>query len=354
LTSPFVSIIVLNYNGQKYIADCLDSILKNSYTNYELIVVDNASTDRSLKIIKDNFSNHPKVKIIASPTNLGFSGGNNLGIEQSKGQYVVFVNNDTTVPLDWLTPLVETMETDPSIGVAQSMIYTIDGKKIQAAGFLYSNGLIKKEQLFLGKSSDIDFEPVFEVSFVCGASMIIRREILEKMGAFEPEIPFFYDDTLLSLKTLLSGKKAVTVSASKIFHVGSASDVWKTRFTTYHLLKANTALLFDVYYNKTELAKALMINGIYIFNSSVFNLQKKNVSAILGNFDAFVWSLRNLRYLWQNRLKHWSKTRISPEELKQKFVRVNLPIPVYLFPSKLNGDRYTYAIQGQERAILKR
>lgn len=306
---PFVSIIVLNYNGQEYIANCLDSILKNSYSNFELIVVDNASTDNSLKIIKDQFSSEPRVKIITNPTNLGFSGGNNIGFEQSKGQYIVFVNNDTTVPPNWLTPLVEAMENDPTIGVAQSMVYTIDGKKIQTAGFLYSNGLIKKEQLFLGKSSDITFEPVFEVSFVCGASMIIRRGILERMGAFEPKIPFFYDDTLLSLKTHFSGNKVVTVSASKIYHVGSASDVWKIRFTTYHLLKANIALLFDVYFNKTELARALMFNGFYILNSSVFNLQKKNVSAILGNFDAFVWSLRNLRYLWQNRLEHWSRTK---------------------------------------------
>ena len=351
---PFVSIIVLNYNGQEYIANCLDSILKNSYSNFELIVVDNASTDNSLKIIKDQFSSEPRVKIITNPTNLGFSGGNNIGFEQSKGQYIVFVNNDTTVPPNWLTPLVEAMENDPTIGVAQSMVYTIDGKKIQTAGFLYSNGLIKKEQLFLGKSSDITFEPVFEVSFVCGASMIIRRGILERMGAFEPKIPFFYDDTLLSLKTHFSGNKVVTVSASKIYHVGSASDVWKIRFTTYHLLKANIALLFDVYFNKTELARALMFNGFYILNSSVFNLQKKNVSAILGNFDAFVWSLRNLRYLWQNRLEHWSRTRISPEELKQKFVRVNLPMPFYLFPSKLNSDRYTYAIRRQEKAVLKR
>jgi GT2 family glycosyltransferase len=354
LDLPFVSVIVLNYNGHKYIANCLDTILKNTYQDFELIVVDNASTDGSLKTVQDLFGSHPKVRIIVSPTNLGFSGGNNLGFEQSKGQYIVFVNNDTTVPPDWLTPLVEAMENDASIGIAQSMIYSIDGKKIQSAGYIYSNGLIKKEQLYGGQSSDILFEPIFEVSFACGASMIIRRDILERMGAFEPEIPFFYDDTLLSVKTLLAGKKVVTVSASKIFHVGSASDVWKIRFTTYHLLKANMALLLDVYYKKTELARALMFNGLYILSVSVFNLKKKNVSAILGDFDAFVWSLRNLPYLWQNRLEHWSRTRISPEELKEKFVRVNLPMPVYLFPSKLNSDRYTYAIQGKESAILKR
>lgn len=354
MKSPFVSVIVLNYNGIEYIANCLDSILKNNYENFELIVVDNASTDGSLKTAQERFGSNPKIRIIASPTNLGFSGGNNLGFEQSKGEYVVFVNNDTTVPSDWLAPLVEAMENDPAIGIAQSMIYTMDGQKIQTAGYLYSNGLIRKEQLFEGKSSDISFEPIFEVSFACGASMIIRREILERMGAFEAKIPFFYDDTLLSLKTLLAGKKVVTVSASKIFHVGSASDIWKIRFTTYHLLKANMALLLDVYYDKTELAKALVFNGLYIFNSSVFNLKKKNVSAILGDFDAFVWSFKNLRYLWQNRLEHWSRTRISPEELKQKFVRVNLPMPFFLFPSQLNSDRYTYAIQGQERAILKR
>ncbi|HSV50112.1 MAG TPA: glycosyltransferase family 2 protein, partial [Candidatus Acidoferrales bacterium] len=313
-----------------------------------------ASTNGSLKTAQNLFGGNKKLQIIKNNQNRGFSGGNNTGFEHSKGKYIVFLNNDTTVAPDWLIYLVEAMENDPTIGVAQSLIHTIDGKKIQTAGWLYGNYLIKKHQLFQDTPSNVEFEPIFEVSFVCGASMIIRRDILKAMGAFEPKIPFFYDDTLLSLKTLLSGKKVVTISASKIFHIGSATNVWKTRFTTYSLLRANMLLLFDVYYKKTDLAKALLSNLFYLGISSVFNLQKRNSAAVLGNLEALAWSLRNLRFLWQNRLIHWSKTKITPEELKEKFVRVNIPVAFYLFPTKLSHDHFTYVIRGHEKAMIKR
>jgi GT2 family glycosyltransferase len=86
--------------------------------------------------------------------------------------------------------------------------------------------------------------------------MIIRREILEAMGAFEPSIPFFYDDTLLTLKTRLYGKRAVTVTASKMCHASGATNVWKMYFTTLNLQKANDILMFDVFQKPSDLVKA--------------------------------------------------------------------------------------------------
>lgn len=324
-------------------------MLSSDYPNFEVILVDNASTDDSLRDAEALFGGNPKIKIVKNKENIGFSGGNNIGLKRCSGQYVVFLNNDTTVDPSWLTHLVEALENDSTIGIAQSLICSIDGKKVQTAGWLYGDYLLKKYALFVDKPSNIAFKPKFEVSFVCGATMIVRRDILERMGAFDPTIPYFYDDTLLSLKTLMAGKRVVTVPASKTFHVGGATKMWNTRFATFHLLKANLALLFDVYYRKTDLAWALLVNTLYILSNLIFNLQKKNVPTIQGNFDAYLWSLSNLRYLWQNRLEHWSRTKISPEELKKKFVRVNIPVPFYLLPSKLNNSRFTYSTRSLER-----
>ncbi|MFA5571728.1 MAG: glycosyltransferase family 2 protein [Crenarchaeota archaeon] len=353
-TTPLVSVVVLNYNGENYLLNCLASVLKNDYSNYELILVDNASTDKSLKLAETYFGGNPRLRIIQNKENLGFSGGNNIGFQHSSGKYIVFLNNDTTVASDWLTQLVNAMENDSTIGIAQSLIYTIDGEKIQTAGWLFSNYLLKKYGLFEGKPDTSLYKQTFEVSFVCGASMIIRREILEVMGAFDDRIPFFYDDTLLSLKTILAGKKVVTVSNSKVFHISGATNVWKIRFTTYNLFKSNIVLLFDVYYKKMDLSKALMFNILHTAVMSFFNIQKKNVAAILGILEASVWGLMNYKFIWENRVIHWSKAVISPEELKNKFIKVNLPIAFYLFPTKLNRERFLTIIHSYEMSTIKR
>ena len=333
--------------------DCLSSVFKTVYDNFEVILVDNASKDNSIETAEKIFSADSRLKIIKNKENTGFSGGNNTGFQHSNGEYIVFLNNDTIVDPDWLGTLVNAMQSDPTIGLAQSMILTIDGEKIQAAGWLFSDYLIRKYQLFKDKSSSLKFQPIFEVSFVCGASMMIRREIAETMGLFDPKLPFFYDDTLLSLKAWLSQKRVVTVSASKIRHIGGATNVWNIKFTTYHLLKSNICLLLDIYPKFADLARALLVNAFYISMNSMFCIKNKNADAILGSIDALTWSLKNFRYMWKNRLIHWSKAKISAEELKEKFVRVKLPVPFYLMSSKLGSDCLAFEVESYENKLIK-
>jgi GT2 family glycosyltransferase len=350
---PLVSIVVLNYNGKKHLENCISSVLKNRYANFEVVLVDNASTDGSIQPILQRYGADPRLKSIQSNVNLGYSGGNNLGLSHSKGTYIVFLNNDTTVESDWLIHLVEALEHDSTIGIAQSLIYSMDKKSIQSAGWVYSDYLIKKYALFADKPADIQFKPVFDVSFVCGATMIIRREILDKLGAFEQSVPFFYDDTLLTLKTRLLGKRAVTVSASRMCHASGATNVWKTYFTTYNLYKANNILVFDVFHKPSDLIKAVIFNTANAASNTLFNIIKRNVAAVSGNIDAFVWTLRNFPFIWRNRLSHWSKTAASPEQLKRGFVRINLPVALYLLPTQSSAELLGCALHGYEKNLSK-
>lgn len=350
---PLVSIVILNYNGENCLPNCLSSVLKTKYSNFEVILVDNASTDSSLKIA-ETFRNDSRLKIVSSKTNLGFSGGNNFGYSFSKGEYIAFLNNDTEVEPDWLVHLVNAMQDDPTIGLAQSLILSIDGEKIQTAGWVFSNYLIQKYQLCKEKSSNMKFQPIFEVSFVCGACMMIRREIADERGLFEPEMLFFYDDTLLSLKTWLSQKRVVTVSDSRIRHIGGATNVWNIQFTTFHLIKSNLCLLFDTYYKLPNLAKALMINSLYLFTNSIYCLTKKNNATVLGNIQALTWGLTNLKYLWQNRLNHWSKTKIAPKSMQEKFLRLKIPAPFFILPSKLGVGYFASEVAKYESKIKRK
>jgi len=91
-----VSILILNYNGKKFLTQCLDSVLHQSYTNFEIIIFDNASTDGSVQFVK-KFYEIDKIKLVESKTNLGFAGGNNEGIKYCSGEFIVLLNNDTVV-----------------------------------------------------------------------------------------------------------------------------------------------------------------------------------------------------------------------------------------------------------------
>ena len=101
-----MSVIVLNFNGENYLERCLSSVLGTKYPNFEVIFVDNASTDSSLKIVEKTFGNDNRLRIFKNNKNLGFSSGNNFGLRQSRGEYIVFLNNDTIPDPYWLDTLV--------------------------------------------------------------------------------------------------------------------------------------------------------------------------------------------------------------------------------------------------------
>ena len=102
--NDLISIIIVNYNGKKWLQKCLDSLLCQTYNNFEIIFVDNGSSDDSVEFVNNNYKDE-RIKIIKSDKNLGFAGGNNLGIDNSKGEYILLLNNDTWVEFDFLEKL---------------------------------------------------------------------------------------------------------------------------------------------------------------------------------------------------------------------------------------------------------
>ncbi|MBE3116508.1 glycosyltransferase family 2 protein [Candidatus Bathyarchaeota archaeon] len=349
---PLVSVIILNYNGERYLDNCLSSVLKTEYSNFEVILVDNASKDSSIANALENFGSDPRLKLVRNNVNLGFSGGNNVGFTCSKGAFIVFLNNDTIVDSNWLKYLVESLQNDETIGLAQSMILMINGDKIQTAGWLFSDYLVFKHGLAENKISSLKLQPVFEVSVASGAAMIIRRTLINEIGLFDPTIPFFYDDTLLSFKVWLANKRVVTVSNSKIRHIQGATSAWNTQLTTFNLLKAKICLTFDIYYKLSELAKALVINVFSLSLNSLFILRRKNLAVIYANSNALIWASRNFRFLWKNRLNHWAETKVSPKKLQSKFVRIKLPTPLYILPSKLSNTFFANEVSNYEKLLI--
>ena len=131
---PHVSIVIVNYNGSKHLDGCLNAILKQSKISFELIVVDNGSTDGSAEYLTENF---PTLNLVQSEVNLGYSRAINLGVQYAKGTYIMVLNMDIVVERDWLSPLVNYLESHPEVGIVAPCILLLETRNDEAAFSLF-------------------------------------------------------------------------------------------------------------------------------------------------------------------------------------------------------------------------
>lgn len=211
-----VSIIILNWNGKNHLKKCLRSIKSISYSPYEVIVVDNNSKDGSAEMVKKEF---PWVRLIRNSVNMGYAGGNNKGIRESKGKYIFILNNDTEVTKDFLEPLVKVLESDKKAGCVQPKLAYGDhrdmlnavGSYLTSTGFLYHYGYRKNAKLAMYN------KPLFIYS-AKGAAMLLRRSALDKVGLFDEDFFIFFEETDLCHRLWISGYTVKYEPTSLIYH----------------------------------------------------------------------------------------------------------------------------------------
>jgi GT2 family glycosyltransferase len=202
---------------------CLSSVLNSDYQNFEVLFVDNASLDSSVDFAKNKFGNDTRLKFIQCRENFGFARGNNIGVDQAKGKYLVFLNTDTEVTSDWIRELVAIMENDLTLGAAQSKLLKMNDPKIfDSAGDImdYYGGAFSKGH---GESDGGQYDVVSEIFSARGAAFIIRSSVFETVGMFDAKFVSFLEDVDLSWRIWLNGFRIVFVPKSVVFHLGGAT-----------------------------------------------------------------------------------------------------------------------------------
>ena len=210
-----VSVIIVNYNGISYIETCLRSVLAQHLPDFEVILVDNKSSDGSLENVRRMF---PDLLIVANERNLGYTAGINSGISHAKGNYLAPLNVDTEVEKDWLGAMVKFMDANPDAGAVtpKSLLYRDRGKvgvmglNIHITGLGFVRALNRRD-------SDLPREP-FQVAGISGCSYLIRREIVKRMGGLNEDNFLYYDDVDLSWVVNLMGYKIYCVPQSVVYH----------------------------------------------------------------------------------------------------------------------------------------
>lgn len=213
---PSVGIVLLNWNGWQDTVECLSSLQMLNYSNFQILVVDNASTNKSVAEIRARF---PDIEVIESVENGGFAKGNNQGIRHFLSKeigYVWILNNDTTVSISSLSALVNKAESHDKLGIVGSVLYEYDKPwRIQAWGGGKYNAILATASEAKYKSEKIDH--------INGASMLIKSAVLKSAGLFDESFFFFMEDTEISLRVKDKGWQLAIADLSYVFHKGGAS-----------------------------------------------------------------------------------------------------------------------------------
>jgi GT2 family glycosyltransferase len=228
-----ISVIVLNWNGKTVVRACLDSVLSQNYEKIEIIVVDNASEDGSAEIVENDYK---QVLLIRNHKNLGFGAGNNIGIREAKGDYILVLNNDTELDRACIGEMKRAIDQDRRYGACASKIYFRDTPGIiDAAGIVvYPDGLsIGRGQFEPGNL----YEREEEVFFASGCCALYRREMLEDIklaGEYYDEDFFAYaEDTDLGWRARLRGWRCIYTPAAVVYHAHSAATGNYSPFKAY-------------------------------------------------------------------------------------------------------------------------
>jgi GT2 family glycosyltransferase len=305
-----ISIIVLNYNAGELLLNCIDSLKKSTYQNIEILVVDNISSDDSHTKCKKQF---PDIRLIQNAKNLGYCGGNNVGIKEAKGEFIVILNPDTIVDENWLHEIFNAFNEfgdglyQPKIiSLNESNIIQSTGNMIHAFGFGFARDKGKK---IIEKKEEIE-----EIGYASGTCLFTTKKVLEKVGLLDEFLFLYHDDLDLGWRAAQIGINSYYVPKSKIFHAESYSLKWSAK--KFYWLERNRKYCLKTHYSKDVYKKmsfSLMLVDLSVW---LFYISKGFLNAkIRAELDI----LKNKKII-ENKYLELEKKKIIPDkELIKKF-----------------------------------
>jgi GT2 family glycosyltransferase len=238
--APRVSVVIPNWNGERFLGLCLGSLREQSFEDFDTVLVDNASSDGSLGLVERDF---PEVRVVRLEENGGFSVAVNAGIRSSEAEHVALLNNDTEVDPGWLEALVRAAGRHPEAGLfASKLLDFYDRRVLDGAGdALRLSGL--PYRLGHGEVDRGQFDRPGYVFSACGAAALYRRAMLEDIGPFDEDFVSYCEDGDLSFRAQLAGYRCVYVPDAVVYHMGSASTGGKRSATATRLGTRNSISL---------------------------------------------------------------------------------------------------------------
>ncbi|KPM31195.1 Glycosyl transferase family 2 [Croceitalea dokdonensis DOKDO 023] len=293
---PLVSIITINYNESAVTLAMLKTVRELYYKNIEVIVVDNASPNDRPDVIKEHY---PEVTLIKSPENLGFAGGNNLGVKAAKGEFLFFVNNDTELPPDCLAPLVNTLVKDRTIGMVSPKIkFYWNPELIQYAGYTPMNQwTIRNNSIGYHQKDDGSFDVEGETESIHGAAMMVPKHVVKTVGMMTEVYFLYYEEHDWAQMIKRAGYKIYYQPQSYILHKESLSTGKFSPLKTYYITR-NRIVFARRNFKPIQLFVSLLFQAFVSIPKNIITfLFKRQFEHLSAYLRAIKWNLSHNQIL---------------------------------------------------------
>ena len=313
-----VSVVVLNWNGKKHAEECLHSLFAQSYKDYEILFVDNSSSDGSLEFVKEKFpaQQYPQLQVLPSGGNWGQGGGDNFGIKRAKGKYVVLMDNDTKADKDFLKEVVKTAETDPKIGivVGKLMYYYKPGVINSVGHTVFVDGSCIDTGI--GEKDEGQYDEVKEIFSANAAGTLFRKEMLEDTAIdgeyLDADFFTYYEDVDLGFRSRLRGWKCVYTPKAVVLHKVNVSTSQVSNLGLYSGIRNKPFFILKNYPPSLLLKYGPFIFGRWIVSFGYY-LMKFNKTSLKARGD----TLKMLPKMLHKRKIVQSRRTMSSQELEK-------------------------------------
>lgn len=309
INPPTVAVIVVNWNGRAYLGQCLSALRAQTYRAFEVVLVDNASTDDSVDFVRRQF---PEVKLIQLDHNAGFAAGNNAGIRATHSDYVALINNDAYAEPDWLAKSIEAAGPRPDVGlIACKVLFDNDPRVINSAGLAldWAGFCWAWRGGELDRPAETTVEEIFGPS---GAAALYRRTMLDEIGLLDEDFFMYAEDADLNWRAQRAGWKCLSVPTARVRHVASATSIEGSRFKAYHLSRNKIWLLIKNVPGRPYAGWWLILIAYDLMAAAWGLIARRDTAAVAGRWAA----LRGLRRMWRKRQQSPTRTNAYLKLLK--------------------------------------
>ncbi len=320
LKKPLVSIIILNYNAGELLINCVESVFQTEYSNFEVIVVDNISSDNSHKKCKEKFE---KIHLIENSKNFGYCEGNNIGIRKAKGEFIVILNPDTIVKPNWLDEFLiahskfgDALYQPKILSLYEKEILQSTGNMIHLFGFGFARdkGIRDKNQ----------YKEIEKIGYASGTCLFTSSKVLDKIGLLDPFLFLYHDDLDLGWRAAQLGINSYFVPNVTIFHAESYILKWSSK--KFYWLERNRKYCLLTHFSKNTYKKMRLNLLLVDFFIWIFYISK---GFVFAKIKAELDIKKNKKQIEEKYLELENKRIISDEELIKEFPdKIFVPINV--------------------------
>jgi len=326
--APRTLLVILNHNSLAKMGEqalhFIRSIASTDYPNLDIVVIDNASSDGSDRLIEEELNRIGRGVLVRSEKNLGYAAGNNYGFKlfAQDSKYVCFLNNDIEIEPDWLRKIIEVMESDEKIAAAQPLILQLRRRELLDS----LGGTIDR----LGRAYDIgsglkppqNINQPFDVFYARGAAIVVRSDVFKLLSGFDEDYHIYYEETDFCWRARLLGYRIVSVPTAKVFHLGGATSGGATPQTIYLRRKNQLATLIKNYSVGNALLYPFLTTIIFLLTALKRSIFSKDVPTSHAIISAILWNLRNLKKTVRKRAEIQSMRKISEDKLSKHILGI--------------------------------